>query len=65
MDNPNGGHGIVHSRRNRLLRPYAGHGARAEEKMKRKRANRMRQNMGSMDRIARAILGLLLLAYAL
>lgn len=33
--------------------------------MKRERANRMRPNMGNMDRIGRIVLGLLLLAYAL
>jgi hypothetical protein len=33
--------------------------------MKRKRANRMRPNIGSIDRIGRVIVGFLLLAFAL
>ena len=37
----------------------------ALEQVKRKRANRMRPNIGSMDRIARFVLGLVLLAFAL
>jgi hypothetical protein len=40
-------------------------GVRTVEHMKRKRANRMRPNIGDMDRIARVILGLALLAFAL